>query len=472
MDRLAVTTRHIFPHCPSGGIECVPCDASSRVGFDALQQSLDGHNLGIRDEIKRLLTSDPVFQFDHYDLPKHEIRSLSLLQFRHVIASLRHSGLKLEMLATDPDQFLAILETISLHPNYGIAGKFAIHWGLFGATILFLGNKTHHDTYLADISSGELLGSFAMTELRGGSNVRALATTATYDVRSEEFVIDTPNTGAQKYWIGGAAEHSHMAVVFAQLITGGKQCGIHVFIVPLRDRATHAVVPGVRIVDCGHKKGVNCLDNGRIWFDHVRVPRANLLDKLGSVAADGTYTSAIASDGVRFAAHLSELVFNRAGMASTAVNLSKIGLATAIRYGAQRRQFGGSPNEPETPILDYITHQRRLLPHLATILGLNFATNELKEMLFPEMRAHVRDAKPYSKELHIRASGLKIVATWEAVETLQQCREPPQQSICQRSVLPRLFDTERNEDSLAVPQMSRRHQSWITSHISDDCYRI
>eukprot|EP00698_Gefionella_okellyi_P001654 TRINITY_DN11552_c0_g1_i2.p2 TRINITY_DN11552_c0_g1~~TRINITY_DN11552_c0_g1_i2.p2 ORF type:complete len:272 (+),score=71.33 TRINITY_DN11552_c0_g1_i2:1616-2431(+) len=44
-------------------------------------------------------------------------------------------------------------------------------------------------------------------------------------------------------------------------------------------------------------------------------------------------------------------------------------------------------------------------------------------MLFPEMRAHVRDAKPYSKELHIRASGLKIVATWEAVETLQQCRE-------------------------------------------------
>ena len=42
------------------------------------------------------------------------------------------------------------------------------------------------------------------------------------------------------------------------------------------------------------------VDNGQLWFDHVRVPRDALLDAFASVAADGSYTSAIASVSQRF----------------------------------------------------------------------------------------------------------------------------------------------------------------------------
>ncbi len=34
-----------------------------------------------------------------------------------------------------------------------------------------------------------------------------------------------------------------------------------------------STLPGVRIEDCGHKMGLNGVDNGRLWFEEVRVPR-------------------------------------------------------------------------------------------------------------------------------------------------------------------------------------------------------
>ncbi len=48
--------------------------------------------------------------------------------------------------------------------------------------------------------------------------------------------------------------------------------GPHVFVVRIRDDAGR-LMPGVRIKDQGPKMGLNGVDNGRIWFDHVRVPR-------------------------------------------------------------------------------------------------------------------------------------------------------------------------------------------------------
>jgi acyl-CoA oxidase len=53
---------------------------------------------------------------------------------------------------------------------------------------------------------------------------------------------------------------------------------VHAFVVPIRD-ADGNVMPGVRIEDCGDKIGLNGVDNGRIWFDGVRVPRASMLNR-------------------------------------------------------------------------------------------------------------------------------------------------------------------------------------------------
>lgn len=53
--------------------------------------------------------------------------------------------------------------------------------------------------------------------------------------------------------------------------------------VPLRDRKTHKVFPGITIGDCGPKQGLNGVDNGFILFDKFRIPVDNLLDKISGI---------------------------------------------------------------------------------------------------------------------------------------------------------------------------------------------
>ena len=90
-----------------------------------------------------------------------------------------------------------------------------------------------------------------------------------------------------------------ICTVFAQLTVDGKWQGPHVFVVRLRDNNSQ-LTPGVKILDNGPKMGLNGVDNGQIWFDHVKVPRDALLDRYASVSAEGVYTSSIKSVGQRF----------------------------------------------------------------------------------------------------------------------------------------------------------------------------
>ena len=142
-----------------------------------------------------------------------------------------------------------------------------------------------------------------LLELGHGSNVRGLETTARFDRARDEWIIHTPSESAQKYWIGGGFEHAQMATVFAQLYIDDVHYGVHAILVPLRD-AHNRVLPGVRIKDCGHKMGLNGIDNGRLWFDGVRVPRVNLLDKMARVDREGNYSSWIEDNDMRFGASM------------------------------------------------------------------------------------------------------------------------------------------------------------------------
>ena len=76
-----------------------------------------------------------------------------------------------------------------------------------------------------------IIGSYAQTELGHGSNVAGLETTATFDPLTDEFVINTPHIKAAKFWpgqLGVAATHS---ILFARLITKGKDFGVQPFMV-------------------------------------------------------------------------------------------------------------------------------------------------------------------------------------------------------------------------------------------------
>ncbi len=92
----------------------------------------------------------------------------------------------------------------------------------------------------ATIMSFDLPGCFAMTETGHGSDVQQLRTTCTYDPATQTFDLHTPHQAARKDYIGNAAKDGRMAVVFAQLITGGKNHGVHAWLVPIRDERRHA----------------------------------------------------------------------------------------------------------------------------------------------------------------------------------------------------------------------------------------
>jgi acyl-CoA oxidase len=298
--------------------------------------------------------------------------------------------------------------------------KAGVQWGLFGGAIQLLGTRPHHERYLRDIMDLSLPGCFAMTETGHGSDVQHLGTTATYDAQREEFVIRTPTPAARKDYIGSAARDGRAAVVFAQLIVDGRGRGVHALVVPIRDDDGNPL-PGVSIEDCGGKGGLNGVDNGRLSFDQVRVPRTALLDRYGAVRADGSYQSPISSDAKRFFTMLGTLVRGRVSVAGFAGSATKRALAIAVRYAEQRRQFQ-RPDGTEVVLLDYRAHQRKLLPALATSYALQFAQEELVTTLH-EVQSGENVDERRQRELEARAAGIKAVASWHATATIQTCRE-------------------------------------------------
>jgi acyl-CoA oxidase len=312
----------------------------------------------------------------------------------------------------------AFEEIVSADPSLQI--KAGVQWGLFGSAVLHLGTAHHHDTLLPGIMNLSVPGAFAMTETGHGSDVASIGTTATYDVDAEEWVIDTPFRAAWKDYLGNAAVHGVAAVVFAQLITEGVAHGVHAFYVPIRD--DDGFLPGVGGEDDGLKGGLNGIDNGRLHFDHVRVPRTNLLDKYGHVEPDGSYSSPIASPGRRFFTMIGTLVQGRVSLDGAAVVASKLALDIAVTYGSQRRQFTAADPQREEVVLDYQRHQRRLLPRLATTYAMSFAHEKLLAAFDGVFSGeHATDAD--RQELETLAAALKPLSTWAALDILQECRE-------------------------------------------------
>jgi acyl-CoA oxidase len=297
--------------------------------------------------------------------------------------------------------------------------KAGVQWGLFGGAVENLGTERHRDL-IPRLISLDLVGCYAMTEIGHGSNVQHLETTATYDAETREFVIDSPTPSATKDYIGNAAAHAEVAAVYAQLVTRGENHGVHCFLVPIRDEKGNAK-EGVEIGDDRHKGGLGGVDNGRLAFHQVRIPRENLLNKYGDVAEDGTYSSPIEDVNRRFFTMLGTLVRGRISVGGSALAAAEVALSIAGRYALQRRQFG-QDGEPEVLLADYRVHQRRLLPLLAKSYAYRFAQNQQVSRMDRLQRSTDPDLQE-QRELEGRAAGLKAIMTWHASQAIIESRE-------------------------------------------------
>ncbi|WP_067442078.1 acyl-CoA dehydrogenase family protein [Nocardioides jensenii] len=386
-----------------------------------LTRLLDGRYAEMRDLVRKNLvkSADVLEQAETLDIPafkdlvKDVVVEVAATGQTAVAFPSEYGG------SDDTGAAIAAFETMAFG-DLSVLIKMGVQFGLFGGAIQQLGTKHHHDAYLTAVISGELMGCFAMTEAGHGSNVQALGTVATYDVETQEFVITTPHDSAHKDYIGNAGRHGELAVVFAQLEIGGTSEGVHAFVVPIRVDGEPA--PGVRIEDCGRKMGLNGVDNGRLWFDGVRVPRTALLNRFADVTPTGVYESPIENPNKRFFTMLGTLVLGRVCVGGAGINASKVALAIAVKYAARRRQFDTAPDQPEQLLLDYGQHQRRLFPLLARTYALHFAQEVLASRCH-DVFSGVVDDEADRRALESRAAGTKALGTWHGTRTIQECRE-------------------------------------------------
>ncbi|KAL8594946.1 hypothetical protein ACOMHN_038743 [Nucella lapillus] len=314
---------------------------------------------------------------------------------------------------TDPVDRHMFREAIMPHE----AAPYNLHNSMFIDTIDRFATDKQKAKWLPLAQSYRMVGTYAQTELGHGSFLRGLETTATYDPKTQEFVINTPTVTATKYWPGGLGKTANSCVVMAQLISQGQKLGMHSFLVLIRDLDTHQPLPGVTVGDIGNKFGYHGIDNGFLRLDNVRIPLGNMLMKNSKLLADGTYIKP-KSNRLIYGA----MTFIRALIVGDVGRGLAKAATIAVRYSCVRRQSEIQPGAGEVQVMDFQTQQYRLLPQVANAYALWLTGVSMVRFYFDTTAQINQGAYGGMAQLHALSAGLKAVSSWVAGEGVEVCR--------------------------------------------------
>lgn len=370
--------------------------------------------LALRNQAAAMLAADPLLADGGcHDLTRAEALELTA---RKIV---RLRDVERELAGGKPGLLRVFLGLAHLN-DASLSMRAGVHSLLFHECMRLLGTDEQYEALRERIASLDVIGCFAMTELGHSSNLRGLETTATYDSAGDCFVIHTPTLLATKWWIGMAGQTATHTVALAQLVVGTQQHGLHWFLVPLRDRATGGLLPGIQCGDLGAKMGRPGLDNGYIRFHSVRVPRSAMLARFATVDRAGVVRASPVGAKLAYNVLLSE----RVACTAQAFSYLAKGVTIAVRYSMLRRQ--GSRGER---IIDYNAHAGRLLPYLAGTYALGLAARALEsqnERLIQLQLACSGEDAALDRELaslHTASAGLKAFGSWYAHAGLEICRQ-------------------------------------------------
>ncbi|CAA2978417.1 peroxisomal acyl-coenzyme A oxidase 1-like [Olea europaea subsp. europaea] len=368
------------------------------------------HAFEVSDRISKLVAGDPAFRKDDRTmLPRKEL-------FKNTLRKAAYAWKRIIELRLSEEEASKLRFYVD-EPAFT-----DLHWGMFVPAIKGQGTDEQQQKWLPLAYKMQIIGCYAQTELGHGSNVQGLETTATFDPKTDEFIIHSPTLTSSKWWPGGLGKVSTHAVVYARLITDGKDQGVHGFIVQLRNLEDHNPLPGITLGDIGTKFGngaYNTMDNGVLRFDHVRIPRDQMLMRVSQVTREGKYMQ---SDVPRQLVYGTMVYVRQTIVADASCALSRA-VCIATRYSAVRRQFGSQNGGPETQVIDYKTQQSRLFPLLASAYAFRFV-GEWLNWLYTDVTQKLQ-ANDFSTlpEVHACTAGLKSLTTSATADGIEECRK-------------------------------------------------
>jgi len=193
----------------------------------------------------------------------------------------------------------------------------ASHSVIFGANaslsvgpILNFGTEAQKENYLPGLSSGKLLGCYALTEPEAGSDAGSLKTTARRD--GDDYVID-----GQKVFISNGAV-ADVCILFARTDPKSTDArGVSAFIVDTK-------TSGFKVGRNEHKLGLNASYTNQLFFEGMRVPAAN---RLGA-------------EGEGFKIAMATLDTGRIMAAAGSTGIARAAYEDSVAYAKERKQFG------------------------------------------------------------------------------------------------------------------------------------
>ena len=210
---------------------------------------------------------------------------------------------------TTEEEVLTSIEMCRASPAFrSIAGT---NNGIGSQGIVIDGTPEQKKNYLPRLASGELIGSFALTEPGAGSDAGSLTTSAGRD--GEDYVIN----GAKRY-ITNAPEAGVFTLMARTDPHSKDASGVSAFIV---ERNT----PGLTVGKPDRKMGQRGSHTADVIFDNVRVPAENIIG---------------GKEGVGFKTAMKVLDKARLNIAAVCVGAATRMLEEALTYALERKQFG------------------------------------------------------------------------------------------------------------------------------------
>ncbi|MES2257526.1 MAG: acyl-CoA dehydrogenase family protein [Pseudomonadota bacterium] len=183
--------------------------------------------------------------------------------------------------------------------------------GIGSQGIVIDGTEAQKRYYLPKLASGDIIGSFALTEPGAGSDAASLRTSAVRD--GEHYILN----GTKRYITN--APQAHIFTVMARTDPTRKGAGaISAFIV---DRDT----PGLTLGKIDKKMGQRGAHTCDVIFENCRVPAVNVIG---------------GKEGVGFKTAMKVLDKGRLHIAAVCVGAAERMLEDALRYAMERQQFG------------------------------------------------------------------------------------------------------------------------------------